>query len=130
MNIRKFSKYRGELLAYLNSLGMDFDIIVLSEIGSDAPFYFSSIFNDYTCVYELPDGNNYGGVAVYVNPELSVSERDDLKIVKTCSCSKCKVESVWIDGIKNNETFSIGGVYRHPGSNPAHFDTALEVIFI
>ena len=129
MNIRKFSKYRGKLLAYLNSLGMDFDIIVLSEIGSDAAFYFSSILSDYTCVYELPDGNNYGGVAVYVNPELSVSERDDLKIVKTCTCSKCKVESVWIDVIKNNETFTIGGVYRHQGGNPAHFDTALEVTF-
>ena len=108
---------------------MDFDIIILSEIGSDADFYFSSILSDYTCVYELPDGNNYGDVAVYVNPELSVSERDDSKIVKTCTCSKCKVESVWIDVIKNNDTFTIGGVYRHPGCNPAHFDTVLEVTF-
>ena len=129
MNIRKFSKYRGELLAYLNSLEMDFDIIIFSEVGSDAAFNFSSILSDYTCVYELPDGNNYGGVAVYVNPEPSVSERDDLKIVKTCTCSKCKVESVWIDVIKKNETFTIGGVYRHPGGNPAHFATALEVTF-
>ena len=64
MNIRKFTKHRGELLAYLNSLGMDFDIIVLSEIGSDASFYLSSFLSEYTCVYELPDGNNYGGVAV------------------------------------------------------------------
>ena len=64
MNIRKFSKHRGELLAYLNSLGMDFDIIVLSEIGTDASFYLSSFLSEYTCVYELPDGNNYGGVAV------------------------------------------------------------------
>ena len=48
MNIRKFSKYRGELLAYLNSLGMDFDIIVLSEIGSDVSFYLSSFLSEYT----------------------------------------------------------------------------------
>ena len=61
--------------------------------------------------------------------ELSVSEREDLKVVKTCTCSKCKSESVWIDVIKNNETFTIGGVYRHQGGNPAHFDAALEVTF-
>ena len=96
---------------------------------SDASFYLSSFRSEYTCVYELPDGNNYGGVAVYVNPELSVTERDDLKLVKTCICSKCKFESVWIDVIKNNETFTVGGVYRHPGGNPSHFDTALEVTF-
>ena len=26
-----------------------------------------------------------------------------------------------------NETFTIGGLYRHPGGNTAHFNTAVEV---
>ena len=30
--------------------------------------------------------------------------------------------------MKNNETLTIGGIYRHPGGNPAHFITAIEVI--
>ena len=51
MNIRKFSKHRGELLANLKSLGMDFDIIVLSEIGSDASCYLASILTEYTYVH-------------------------------------------------------------------------------
>ena len=127
MNIRKFSKHRGKLLAYLKSLENDYDVIVLSEIGSDASPYFSSILNEYTCMYELPNGNDYGGVAIYVNHDLKVSERDDLKLLKTCKCSKCSFESVWIDVIKHHETFTIGGIYRHPGGNTAHFNTAVEV---
>ena len=127
MNIRKFSKHRGELLAYLKSLQNDFDVIVLSEIGSDASFYFLSILREYACVYELPKGNTYGGMALYVNQKLKVTEREDLKLLKTCMCSKCNFESIWIDVVKYNETFTIGGLYRHPGGNTAHFNTAVEV---
>ena len=84
MNIRKFSKHRGELLAYFKSLGMDFDIIVLSEIGSDASCYLASILTEYTYVHELPKDNDYGGVAIFIKQELRVSERDDLRLIKTC----------------------------------------------
>ena len=127
MNIRKFSKHRGEFYAYLKSLQHDFDIIVLSEIGSDASFYLSTILHDYNCLYELPKENNYGGVAIYVRQELSVSERSDLKLNKTCKCSKCNFESVWINVMKNNQSYTIGGIYRHPGGNTAHFNLAVEV---
>ena len=49
------------------------------------------------------------------------------KATKTCKCSKCSFESVWIDVKKHNETVTIGGMYRHPGGNTAHFNTAVEV---
>ena len=125
MNIRKCSKHRGVLLAYLKSLGNDFDVIVLGGIGSDASPYFSSILSEYICMYELPNGNNYGGVAIYVNHDLKVSDRDDLKkATKTCKCSKCNFESAWIDVIKHYETFTIGGVYRQPGGYTAHSNTS------
>ena len=115
MNIRKYSKHRGELYAYLKSLQHDFDFIVLSENGSDASFYLSTILHDYNCLYELPKENNYGGVAIYVRQELSVSERSDLKLNKTCKRSKCNFKSVWINVMKNNQSYTIGGIYRHPG---------------
>ena len=127
MNIRKISKHSGELLAYLRSLENDFDVIVLSEIGSDASPYFSSILSEYTCMYELPNGNTYRGVVIYVNHDLKVSKRDDLKLLKICKWPKWNFESVWIDVMKHNETFTIGGVYRHPGGNTAHFNTVVEV---
>ena len=127
MNIRKFSKHRGEFYAYLKSLQHDFDIIVLSEIGSDASFYLSTTLHDYNCLYELPKENNYGGDAIYVRQELSVSERSDLKLNKTCKCSKCNFESVWINVMKNNKSYTIGGIYRHPGGNTAHFNLAVEI---
>ena len=106
---------------------MEFDIIILSEIGNDASFYLSSFLTDYNYFYELPNDNNYGGVAVFIKQELKVSERSDLKLAKTCKCFKCNCESVWLDVMKNNETLTIGGIYRHPGGNPAHFNTAVEV---
>ena len=87
MNIRKFSKHRGEFYAYLKSLVHEFDIIVLSEIGGDASHYLSSILNYYDYVYELPHGNNYGGIVIYSKRGLHSSERNDLRLQKTCNWS-------------------------------------------
>ena len=84
INIRKFSKRRGEILAYLKILQNDFDVIVLSEIGSDASFNCSPILREYACVYELPKCNTYGGMALYVNQRLKVTEREDVKLLMTC----------------------------------------------
>ena len=106
---------RGELLAYLKSLGMDFHIIVFSEIGSETSCYLASILTEYTYVYELPKDNGYGGVAIFIKQELNVSERDDLTLIKTYKCSKCNFESVWIDVIKSNESFTVGGVSTSGG---------------
>ena len=127
MNIRKFSKHRGEFYAYLKSLVHEFDIIVRSEIGGNASHYLSSILNNYDYVYELPQGNNYGGIAIYSKRGLHTSERNNLRLQKTCNCSKCNFESVWIDVTKRNQTCTIGGVYRHPGGSAYHFNTALEL---
>ena len=98
------------------------DVIILSEIGSDAPPYFSSILSDYIRVYELPDRNEYGVVVICVNQNLKMHERDDLRLLKHVS-----VQSVWVDVIKHNDTFTVGGVYWHPGGNTVPFNTAMEV---
>ena len=63
---------------------------------------------------------------MFIKQQLKVSEINDLKLAKTFKCSKCNFESVWLDVMKNNETLTIGGIYRHPGGNPAHFNTAIE----
>ena len=69
----------------LNSLEMEFDTIVPSEIGNDTSFYLSSFFTGYINFYELPKGNNYGGVAVFIKQQLKLSERYDLKLTKNVS---------------------------------------------
>ena len=40
---------------------------------------------------------------MFIKEQLKVSERDDLKLTKTCKGSKCNFESVWLDVMKNKE---------------------------
>ena len=54
MILENFCSCRGDLLAYLNNLEIEFDIIVLSEIWNDASFYLSSFLTGYIYFYELP----------------------------------------------------------------------------
>ena len=35
--------------------------------------------------------------------------------------------SIWVDVVKYNEMFTIGGLYRHPSGTTAHSNTAVEV---
>lgn len=124
MNIRKLSKHRGGLVAYMSCLNIKFDIIILTEIGIDACHYISSIFKEYSCTHALPIDNDYGGVAVFIrNEELDslVTEREDLKINKSCSCSKCVFEDIWLQCTLRGQNVTVGGVYRHPNGNRAHF---------
>ena len=127
MNIKKLSKHRGALMAYMSSLKLSFDIIILSEIGKDACHYMSSVFQGYSCTYKLPKDNAYGGVAIFTSKnDIVTTERDVLAIEKTCACPKCVVEDVWLQCTKNNETIIVGGVYRHPNGNTKHFTSDLE----
>ena len=50
-----------------------------------------------------------------------------MKLNKTCKCSKCNFESMWINDTKNNQSYIIGGKYRHQVGNTAHFNLAVEV---
>ena len=86
MNVRKLSKHRGELIAYLSSLSLKFDVIILSEIGDDAIHYLSTLLDDYAFFYQIPHNNRYGGIAIYVREDrLETAEREDLQIRKACN---------------------------------------------
>lgn len=126
MNIRKLGKHRGELSAYLSCLDIEFDVIVLTEIGHDAGNYVSSILKNYTCFFSTPSNNTYGGVAIYVKSEYSVVERRDLNLTKTCLCEKCSYESLWLEISTYDKLYIVGGIYRHPNGNSAHFCNDLE----
>ena len=127
MNIRQLSKHRGELIAYLSSLSLKFDVIILSEIGDDAIHYLSTLLDDYAFFYQIPHNNHYGGIAIYVKEDrFQTAEREDLQIRKTCKCSKCNFESVFVKLRSSSQTYIVGGVYRHPGGDVSHFSQALE----
>ena len=123
----KVVKHRGELIAYLSSLSSKFDVIILSEIGDDAIRYLSILLDDYAFFYQITHDNHYGGIAIYVKEDrFETAEREDLQIRKTCKCSKCNFESVFVKLRSSRQTYIVGGVYRHPDRNVSHFSQALE----
>ena len=75
LNIRKIALHRNELIAFLSMLKLEFDIIVLTEVGKDSEKFIESSFPDYEPFYDLPKSNDYGGVAVFVKSDLNVTKR-------------------------------------------------------
>ena len=66
MNIRSLAKHSGELKYFINVLVNEFDIIVLTEIGSRNLSTVEHLFADYVFFYVTPDVNFYGGVGIYI----------------------------------------------------------------
>ena len=70
--------------------------------------------------------SNIGGVAVFVNNSLKVSEREDLKIINS-EYEKVKTESLWVEIVKSTgEKFVVSVIYRHPNGNVTNFSKKLE----
>ena len=128
LNIRRIARNKGELIAFLSNLDHRPDVLILSEIGNDALHYITpSYFPEYHKPHvKLPINNAYGGVAILVNKNLNPAERRDSDIHKTCNCSKCNWESTWVDLKINSNNYTIGAIYRHPHSDPTHFNDELH----
>ena len=129
LNIRKIGLHGNELLAFLSVLNFEFDVIILTEVGKNCEKIIDSLFHrqGYTPFYDLPSSNNYGGVAVFIKSELNPIEMQNFKMKKTCSCSKCCFENVWVECNKNGMKSIVGGIYRHPGGDITHFNTDLDM---
>ena len=128
MNVRRLAKHKGEFLAFLSTLTLSFDIIILTEIGNDANHHINEHFlPDFKCFYSLPKGNKYGGTAIFIKNSIGpVTLRPDLSIDSSCTCDKCNVEDSWVELQVNNEVYIIAGIYRHPNGNVNHFVSSLE----
>ena len=66
------------------------------------------------------------GIYVY-NSFSNVGLLDEINIVLECYCTKCEVESLYVEFVFNKGViYTIGGIYRHPNGNVSHFVAALE----
>ena len=65
-NIRSLPKNAGSLHSYLSCLKMQFDVIMLSEIGQKNIPMMKHVFKDYEFEYRTPPNNPRGGVALFV----------------------------------------------------------------
>ena len=88
----------------INSTELDVDLIAISETSQK---------EKHNRRYRLPfytgSKTSRGGVAIYTNNDLSVFERDDLKVMDV------NTEVVWIEiEVEKGKNIICGCVYRHP----------------
>ena len=129
LNIRKIGLHGNELLGFLSILNFQFDVIILTEIGKNCENIVKTLFHNqgYAPFYDLPASNDYGGVAVFIKRELNPIQMDRFKMKKTCECSKCCYENVWVECVKNGLKSIVCGIYRHPGGDITHFSADLDL---
>ena len=129
MNIRSLPKHGGELVNFISNMETKFDVIILTEIGARNLSVVLNLFPAYTFHYVRPQNNNYGGVGIYThNSLLNVVMMEDMVLTKSCDCSKCEFESLFIEFMYNGILYTVGGIYRHPSGNVSHFVSSLETI--
>ena len=129
LNIRSLPKHGGELYVYLESLNTNFDVIILTEIGARNLSVVQKLLPNFTFFYSPPIDSSWGGVGIYLSKSLTnTSTLDAVKIKRNCDCSKCQIESLFVEFKFNGMMYSIGGIYRHPNGNVSHFVSALELL--
>ena len=103
-----------------------FDVLVLTEIGIWNIEVATTFFSDCSYKYVLPKKNLYGGVGIFINNEVSDVILESHTLQKTCQCSNCDFESLFIDFTFSKVKYTLGGIYRHPNGNVKHFNSDLE----
>ena len=127
LNIHSLNKNNQELYQFIQSMTLDFDVIVLSEIWSYNIELYPNLFVDYTLYYDLPVSSSVGGVAIYVKNTLNQHEAVALKIDST---DDCRIENIWLEISKGSQQYLIGGTYRHPGQDIDKFTAKIEKILL
>ena len=102
-------------------LGIQFDVIVLSEIWRSNIDFYCNILPDYSFHYALPSRGTVGGVGIYVSNAFCCTKNISYSVDYTV-----RVENIWLNLQKNQEKFIIGGIYRHPGHGIDEFTKELE----
>lgn len=123
LNIRSLNSKTRAFCTFINLLEFNFDVIILSEIWSYNIEFYSKLLIGYSLYTELPENSNIGGIGIFVSDSLSCKVRKDLRLPKLANY---RVEDLWLEVVKNEKTYIIGGVYRHPNQNISSFTSLLE----
>ena len=125
INIRSLNHNYEKLILYLESIHLHFDLIVLSEIWKHNVTFYANILKDYNFYYELPKNSSVGGIGIFVRNDVVC-----VRLRKYILYSSCKntVECICLKITKNNKTFIVLGVYRHPNGEIKEFVEMLEKI--
>ena len=129
INIRRISKNKGKLIAFLSEILRDFDIILLTEIGDNAESFLTPEFlpGYIVSAIDLPKTNKYGGSAILIKEGVGTcTPRDELKFKMLCGCSNCQTENCWVELNTGTNKYLIGSIYRHCNGSILHFNEALN----
>ena len=121
VNIRSLRKNGDELLAYMETLNVSFDVICITESWLLDDFSILSElfphFNTYNCVRS---GNHPGGGA-----SILVHEDYSSKEIVELSCNNEHLEAVFAEINHNGKIIRVASCYRPPGFH--NFDTFATV---
>ena len=109
VNIQCLNAKHRALCQFLESLCIDFDVIVLSEIWSCNIKFYRNILPDCNFYYELSHSGKVGGVGMYIKSSLG----QNVASCKLVNPNSYKVEDLWLQISKNNKNYIVGGIYRH-----------------
>ena len=123
-NIRSLNANHQKLLQLLNELKLAFKIIILTEVWTSNIQFYHNILPGYNFIYDLPLNSIVGGVAMFIQKDISFNIRDDLKI----PCNNYKIENIFIEFKLNSASYVIGGIYRHPNYAIVPFQTDVDNI--
>jgi len=121
VNLQSSYKNFNLLKMHLEGLKVKFDVLCISEAGLGNEDRVAHIFGtEYFYDYQAPVKNK-GGVAIYINRNLSFIKRNDLNLKMSDS-----VENLWYEvGLKGQQVI-LGSLYRHPGYNTSVFCESLK----
>jgi len=93
VNIRSINANFSKLKQLLYELSIDFNVIILSEIWTTSISFFTNALTDFRFIYELPKDSLVGGIGMFINSNLCINIRDDLKI----NSFSYKIESLFVE---------------------------------
>ena len=122
-NIRSLNKHIGELKDLLNSLDQKYDVICLSEIWiTNLYFLQGALAPHYKFEYEPPTTSKTGGVGIFYKSHYKIEYQQELKLENSTE----PIEDIWLELSDNNQTFTVGIIYKHPKANTCLFTNLIE----
>ena len=123
-NIRSLPKNLTLIHDLLDSLHKFPDIIAITETKLNSETITNIDINNYN-FFHVDSPTQAGGAGLYINNNLKVSPRPDIKFVLS------QVESCWAEidcGIPNKPNILVGCIYRHPSEDLSLFTSEFESI--
>ena len=116
-----------------------FDVVVLTEFGGKNITLVENLLPGYKLYYIIPEKtkkqkqkqkkNKCGGVGIYRRVTIdNITPIEDASKSLAFGCTRCEVESLFLQFVFRGVKYTVCGICRHPKGNVNHFTEKLERI--